>query len=163
MIATVRVLPSWHLATHGMQAAVTAAVLVWVAGAAALNGMAVRSNPGDCRFSEVAFERSLRDAVRDFPLGSAVYVDNGLMPVKNDTFPGVAAVSLLLFPDQHFDGHPVYFVEPDADLLQRLRALGDKPIGRIVVAPGDVPADAHYYRPAPRQRAHAAPTGHVAA
>jgi hypothetical protein len=155
MLATALALPSSVGRSRRVRLALQGAVGVWLAVSVLLDGGSVRAGRPLWK-PEVLVESRLHREVSQLPPGSTVYLDNGPAPIamvaRDDSLPGRAAIALLLFPEFVVDGHRLYFVEHDPQLLRQLRAETASLLSRVVVAPTDVPRDAYYVRTEPGRR-----------
>ena len=121
---------------------------VWTAIALALR--LVRGLPVDhhdkARYETQAVLEQIHLAARHASDGTSVYVTNRRFNSRgwvagNDPaeFPGWAAVLMISQPEDVVDGRPIYFVEPRPRVLAMARAAAHKRIGRLIIAPGQVP------------------------
>jgi hypothetical protein len=85
-------------------------------------------------------------AVAAAPPGT-VYLENGTTPrfvlgpaLPDRLFPGRAGVFLLSHPSGRLDGRDVRFIERDPEVLGQYAAEPESLLGRLLVAPADVPA-----------------------
>lgn len=87
----------------------------------------------------------LRHSIERAPPGSTVFIDNqqpfshgvfeSIWESRSDRFPGLAAVFVILYPDDVVEGRRVYFVEKDPERLATLQRRYDSRIARLVVSP----------------------------
>jgi len=156
-IATAALLPSIATGSRAVRNALVVIVLAWTALVVALDWMTVRIPPWILDAQPLA-EAGLTHAVQSFSAGSVVYIDNeDVIPfaLHDERLPGAAAIASLRFTDGMVDGRRVLFVEHDPALLRQIRRRPDTPIARLVVAPDEIPPDAHYVRrPIPRLPPH---------
>ncbi len=83
----------------------------------------------------------VQQQVRAAPPESQVYLPNrtfdGIFWVARDDFPGWAAVFLMTHREDTLEGRRVYFVEADAQLVQKLRAGSNARIAGLLVTPDE--------------------------
>jgi hypothetical protein len=93
-------------------------------------------------------QQEIAAAVAAEPPGATVYIENPASPkyvlgvLRNELFPGRAAVFVLTQPSDMLDGRRVRFVEHDSDVLMFVAQKPDSRLAKLLVGPDDV-AQAH--------------------
>jgi len=113
----------------------------------------IRHHDRERRVAETTLAQ-IRTLARSQPAGSDVFIKNrryfgvGPFVINNpDTFPGVAAVFAVFYPDQLLEGRRIFFVEEDASVRENLR---NRPFAAMLAAPETVPADRILHLPGRR-------------
>jgi hypothetical protein len=109
-------------------------------------GSPVTERRENCREYFTRTMEAIASVVRRAPAGQTVYLNNDSTPLfvlgpalPTYAFPGRAAVFLLAQRADALDGRPVRFIEHDVTVLAHYRGRGHSRIGRLLVAPDDVP------------------------
>jgi hypothetical protein len=125
--------------THGLMVAVLLwlPLRAWLDRSTVLGLVRPDGLEGPSHQLEAEVERSPEDAVAFLPNTPV-----GFFGLHSDTFPGQAALCVILHPGGVVGGRAVRFVESDPHLRAVLKSQTDTPISRLIVGPDDVPRNA---------------------